>query len=36
VRTKPANVPFNQYGSAPGFDGKFIPPMMVNTSVGQG
>lgn len=36
VRTQPVRVPFAQYGQpgAPGFDGQFIPPLMVNPSVG--
>ena len=35
VRTKPSTS-VNQFGQAPNFDGQFIRPMMVNTSVGKG
>lgn len=34
VRTQPSQA-VNQFGQAAGFDGQFIPPMMVNTSVGK-
>lgn len=35
VRTQPTTS-INQFGQAPSFDGQFIRPMMVNTSVGKG
>ncbi len=35
VRTRPSAA-YDQFGqAAPGFDGQFIPPVMVNTSVGK-
>ncbi len=34
VRTQPTRA-VNQFGQAAGFDGQFIPPVMVNTSVGK-
>lgn len=34
VRTQPSQG-VNQFGQSAGFDGQFIPPMMVNTSVGK-
>ena len=34
VRTQPSQG-VNQFGQALGFDGQFIPPVMVNTSVGK-
>lgn len=34
VRTQPTQG-VNQFGQSVGFDGQFIPPMMVNTSVGK-
>ena len=34
VRTQPSRG-VNQFGQAAGFDGQFIPPVMVNTSVGK-
>jgi len=36
VRTQPTTTTVNQFGQAPSFDGQFIRPMMVNTSVGKG
>jgi len=35
VRTQPTTTTVNQFGQAPSFDGQFIRPMMVNTSVGK-
>ena len=34
VRTQPTRA-VNQFGQAVGFDGQFIPPVMVNTNVGK-
>lgn len=34
VRTQPSRA-VNQFGEAAGFDGQFIPPVMVNTNVGK-
>jgi hypothetical protein len=34
VRTQPSQG-VNQFGQSAGFDGQFIPPMMVNTAVGK-
>ncbi|GEM_PF-2451483 len=35
VRTQPSTS-VNQFGQVPSFDGQFIRPMMVNTSIGKG
>jgi len=36
VRTQPTTTTVDQFGQAPSFEGQFIRPMMVNTSVGKG